>query len=94
MRLTDIQVHPQLAAHKTGNYLPYRLAMGRAGDAFEGWLVGPEGTLADGSRTSPLLELGGNGSSRRVDCRALRGRHFWRAVTGQSVRFTLRNCIT
>ncbi|QLG10838.1 aminotransferase class IV [Deinococcus sp. D7000] len=59
VRLTDIQVHPQLAAHKTGNYLPYRLAMGRAGDAFEGWLVGPEGTLADGSRTSPLLELGG-----------------------------------
>lgn len=59
VRLTDIQVHPQLAAHKTGNYLPYRLATGRAGDAFEGWLVGPEGTLADGSRTSPLLELGG-----------------------------------
>lgn len=59
VRLTGLQVHPQLAAHKTGNYLPYRLAMQEAGDAFEGWLVGPEGTLADGSRTAPLLELGG-----------------------------------
>ena len=60
VRLTDVQVHPQLAAHKTGNYLPYRLAQQRAGDAFEGWLTGPEGTLADGSRTSPLLELDGH----------------------------------
>ncbi|CAM4051656.1 aminotransferase class IV [Deinococcus marmoris] len=59
VRLTDIQVHPQLAAHKTGNYLPYRLAMQRAGDAFEGWLVAPDGTLADGSRTAPLLEIDG-----------------------------------
>ncbi|QFP78384.1 aminotransferase class IV [Deinococcus sp. AJ005] len=59
VRLTDIQIHPQLAVHKTGNYLPYRLAMQRAGDAFEGWLVGPDGTLADGSRTAPLLEIGG-----------------------------------
>ena len=59
VRLTDIQVHPQLAAHKTGNYLPYRLALQGAADAFEGWLVGPDGTLADGSRTSPLLEIGG-----------------------------------
>lgn len=60
VRLTDIQVHPQLAAHKTGNYLPYRLAMQRAGDAFEGWLVAPDGTLADGSRTAPLLEMDGH----------------------------------
>ncbi|MDV6375413.1 aminotransferase class IV [Deinococcus arenicola] len=59
VRLTDIQIHPQLAAHKTGNYLPYRLAMQRARDAFEVWLVGPNGTLADGSRTAPLLEIGG-----------------------------------
>ncbi len=59
MHLTEVQVHPQLSAHKTGNYLPYRLARQRAGDAFEGWLVGPDGTLADGSRTSPLLELDG-----------------------------------
>ncbi|CAM3679345.1 aminotransferase class IV [Deinococcus frigens] len=59
VRLTDIQVHPQLAAHKTGNYLPYRLAMQQAGEAFEAWLVGPDGTLADGSRTSLLLEIDG-----------------------------------
>ncbi len=60
VRLTDIQIHPQLAAHKTGNYLPYRVAMQRAGDAFEGWLIGPDNTLADGSRTAPLLEMGGH----------------------------------
>jgi 4-amino-4-deoxychorismate lyase len=58
VRLTDVQVHPQLAEHKTGNYLPYRLAQQRAGDAFEGWLLGPEGPLVDGARTSPLLEIG------------------------------------
>ncbi|WP_415784340.1 aminotransferase class IV [Deinococcus saxicola] len=59
VRLTDIQIHPQLATHKTGNYLPYRLAMQRAEDAFEGWLIGPDDTLADGSRTAPLLEMAG-----------------------------------
>ncbi|WP_221089359.1 aminotransferase class IV [Deinococcus aquaedulcis] len=59
VRLTDLQVHPQLAAHKTGNYLPYRLAAGQAAPAFEGWLTNPGGELVDGSRTSPVLELGG-----------------------------------
>ncbi|MFC6616610.1 aminotransferase class IV [Deinococcus radiophilus] len=60
VRLTDWQVHPQLAAHKTGNYLPYRLAGAEAvaAGAFEGWLRLGD-TLADGSRTAPLLELGG-----------------------------------
>ncbi|ADY25467.1 aminotransferase class IV [Deinococcus proteolyticus MRP] len=58
--LTSWQVHPQLAAHKTGNYLPYRLAGAgaQAAGAFEGWLRLGD-TLADGSRTAPLLELGG-----------------------------------
>ncbi|MDO4263089.1 MAG: aminotransferase class IV [Deinococcus sp.] len=58
--LTSWQVHPQLAAHKTGNYLPYRLAAAKAkaAGAFEGWLRLAD-TLADGSRTAPLLELGG-----------------------------------
>ena len=58
--LTAWEVHPQLAAHKTGNYLPYRLAAAeaKATGAFEGWLRRGE-TLADGSRTAPLLELGG-----------------------------------
>lgn len=61
VRVTDVQVHPQLAAHKTGNALPYRLA-GRAAEragAFEGWLRDGAGNVVDGSRTSPLLELGG-----------------------------------
>lgn len=59
--LTDIQPHPQLAAHKTGNYLPYRLAaqQAAAAGAFEGWLLDANGHVVDGSRTSPLLELGG-----------------------------------
>lgn len=61
VHLTDVQVHPQLARHKTGNYLPYLLAgreAVRAG-AFEGWLVGAAGNVVDGSRTSPLLEIAG-----------------------------------
>lgn len=61
VRLTDMQVHPQLAAHKTGSYLPYLLA-GRAAaeaGAFEAWLTDGAGHVVDGSRTSPLLELGG-----------------------------------
>lgn len=58
--LTSWEVHPQLAAHKTGNYLPYRLAAAeaKAAGAFEGWLRRGD-ALADGSRTAPLLELGG-----------------------------------
>lgn len=59
VRLTDVQVHPQLAVHKTGNYLPYRLAARAAGTAFEGWLVGARGNVVDGGRTSPLLEIDG-----------------------------------
>lgn len=61
VHLTASQVHPQLARHKTGNYLPYLLAgreAARAG-AFEGWLTNGAGQLVDGGRTSPLLELGG-----------------------------------
>lgn len=59
IRLTGVQVHPQLGAHKTGNYLPYRLAAQQAAPAFEGWLLDAYGQVVDGSRTSPLLELGG-----------------------------------
>lgn len=61
VQLTGIQVHPQLAEHKTGSSLPYLLA-GRAAaaaGAFEGWLTDGAGHLVDGSRTAPLLELDG-----------------------------------
>ncbi len=55
--LAPYRVHPDLAPYKTGNYLPYRLALawaqGRGG--FEGLLLDLEGYLVDGSRTSPLL---------------------------------------
>lgn len=59
--LSDWQTHPQLAAHKTGNYLPYRLAgaQAQAAGAFEGWLTDAGGFLTDGSRTSPVLEFDG-----------------------------------
>ena len=59
--LTDWQTHPQLAGHKTGNYLPYRLAgaQATAAGAFEGLLTDAAGRVVDGSRTSPVLELGG-----------------------------------
>lgn len=61
VRITRQQVHPQLAAHKTGNYLPYLLAGREAARAvaFEGWLTDAAGNVVDGGRTSPLLELGG-----------------------------------
>nr|WP_184030532.1 aminotransferase class IV [Deinococcus budaensis] len=61
VHLTAAQVHPQLARHKTGNYLPYLLAgreAARAG-AFEGWLTDAAGRVVDGGRTSPLLEIAG-----------------------------------
>lgn len=61
VQLTDVQVHLQLARHKTGNYLPYLLA-GRAAaraKAFEGWLTDAAGNVVDGGRTSPLLEIAG-----------------------------------
>ncbi|MBB5294822.1 aminotransferase class IV [Deinococcus metallilatus] len=61
VRVTGVQLHPQLAAHKTGNHLPSLLAgreAARAG-AFEGWLTDGAGNVVDGARTSPLLELDG-----------------------------------
>ncbi|GAA5439451.1 hypothetical protein Dcae01_00954 [Deinococcus caeni] len=59
VRLTGVQIHPQLGAHKTGNYLPYRLAARQAAPAFEGLLLDAHGQVVDGGRTSPLLELDG-----------------------------------
>lgn len=60
--ITDVRVHPQLAAHKTGNYLPYVLA-GReaaARGAFEGLLLDAGGgAVVDGSRTGLLLDVDG-----------------------------------
>ncbi len=57
VRLTSFRVHPDLARYKTGNYLPYRLALGEARreGAFEGLLLDASGHVVDGSRTSPLL---------------------------------------
>lgn len=53
------RVHPQLALHKTGCYLPYRLAMAEV-NAFEAWLPDATGRfLADGSRTAPVLLIDG-----------------------------------
>ncbi len=55
--LTPYRVHPDLCRFKTGNYLPYRLALKEAEGqgAFEGLLQDGEGYVVDGSRTSPLL---------------------------------------
>lgn len=57
VRLTRYRVHPDLARYKTGNYLPYRLALeeARKEGAFEGLLLDAFGHVVDGSRTSPLL---------------------------------------
>ncbi|RDI94803.1 4-amino-4-deoxychorismate lyase [Meiothermus sp. QL-1] len=55
--LTPYRVHPDLARYKTGNYLPYHLALRAAQEqgAFEGLLLDAQGHVVDGSRTSPLL---------------------------------------
>lgn len=55
--LTPYRVHPDLARYKTGNYLPYRLALqaAKGEGAFEGLLLDAGGHVVDGSRTSPLL---------------------------------------
>ena len=57
VHLTPYRVHPDLCRYKTGNYLPYRLALREAEKkgAFEGLLLDQEGHVVDGSRTSPLL---------------------------------------
>lgn len=57
VHLTPYRVHPDLARFKTGNYLPYRLALREAQGqgALEGLLRDAEGYVVDGSRTSPLL---------------------------------------
>ncbi len=54
---TQIQVHPQLAHLKTGNYLPYLMAKQKAEqeNAFEGLLIDHNQHIVDGSRNSPLL---------------------------------------
>lgn len=57
IQVTDIQVHPQLAAHKTGNYLPYRLTKMQAKQAFEALLLDSSEHIADGSRTAPLFKI-------------------------------------
>ncbi len=57
VHLSAHRVHPDLYRYKTGNYLPYRLALREAEErgAFEGLLLDQEGRVVDGSRTSPLL---------------------------------------
>ncbi|WP_420596092.1 aminotransferase class IV [Deinococcus sp.] len=59
--LTAQQVHPQWGLHKTGNYLPYLLALqdARKAGADEGLLINVQGEVVDGSRSGLLLRLGG-----------------------------------
>ena len=54
---SKIQVHPQLAHLKTGNYLPYLMARQEAekAHAFEGLLIDQNHHIVDGSRSSPML---------------------------------------
>ena len=55
--LGNVQIHPQLGEHKTGNYLPYLLAaqQARARGDFEGLLTDHLGNVADGSRSGLLI---------------------------------------
>ena len=61
--LGDMQVHGQLAAHKTGNYLPYTLAAREAErqNCFEALLRSKNGAhVVDGSRSALLLKRDGH----------------------------------
>jgi len=61
--LSEMQIHSQLAAHKTGNYLPYALASREAErqNCFEALLRSKNGAhVVDGSRSALLLERGGH----------------------------------
>jgi 4-amino-4-deoxychorismate lyase len=59
--LSAQQVHPQWGAHKTGNYLPYVVALreARQAGAFEGLLTDSAGHIVDGGRSSLLVRSGG-----------------------------------
>ncbi|MFC4453274.1 aminotransferase class IV [Deinococcus sonorensis] len=59
--LSGVQVHPHLGQHKTGNYLPYRLAAREAAahGAQEALLQDAGGAWVDGSRSGLLLHSGG-----------------------------------
>jgi 4-amino-4-deoxychorismate lyase len=59
--LSDVQIHSQLGAHKTGNYLPYALAAREAQNqnCFEALLRRGKGQVVDGSRSALLLEREG-----------------------------------
>ena len=61
VHLSSQQVHPQWGHHKTGNYLPYVLALreARRSGAFEGLLTDAAGYIVDGSRSSLLARIGG-----------------------------------
>ncbi len=58
--LSSLEVHPQLGLHKTGNYLPYVLALRQAkiNDCLEG-LLSLGRYWVDGSRAAFLLEQDG-----------------------------------
>lgn len=60
--LSDLQVHNQLGAHKTGNYLPYALAAREAErqNCFEALLKRGSSHVVDGSRSALLLEHRGH----------------------------------
>lgn len=53
----EYYVHPQLAAYKTGNYLPYLLAHQQAqeNNYFEALMCTEAGILVDACRSSPIL---------------------------------------
>lgn len=59
--LSEVQVHPQLAGHKTGNYLPYLLARreAQARGCFEALLRGARGEVVDGGISGVVAELDG-----------------------------------
>lgn len=55
--LSSLKPHPQLGKYKTGNSLPYALALKEAHmhNAFEALLCDDQGFLVDGARTSLLM---------------------------------------
>lgn len=79
VRLTDLQIHPQLGGHKTGNYLPYQLARreAEAHGAFEGLLTDGAGNVADAPAAGCCSGQTKAGSYRKAGCRASPARPGW-----------------
>lgn len=85
---STMQVHPQLAAYKTGNSLPYAIASNEAQErgVFEALLADHQGFIVDGSRTSIMMF---DGNTMTVFAGGLRGLMREHALSHVATRYPI-----